>query len=250
MKALVTGASAGIGRAFAGWLADDGYDLIITARREDRLQEMKESLRTDVTAIRADLSKREECLDLFRQVENEDIRIVINNAGFGVFGEFDKTDLDAELDMLQVNVDALHILTKLFLKKFKEKNEGYILNVASSAGFFPGPLFSSYYASKAYVVRLTQAIAEELRRDGSNVYAGVLCPGPVATEFNAVANARGAGIGGLDAVDVARYALDKMYAKKTMIVPGAVMKIAHSIGRLLPDKLQARMVYNLQSRKK
>jgi len=250
MKALVTGASSGIGRAFAIELEEDGYDLVLTARREDRLNELKDMLKANVRVIPADLSRKEECIRLFEEVRGENICIVINNAGFGVFGGFDKTDLDAELDMLDVNIGAVHILTKLFLKEFMEKDYGYILNVASSAGFFPGPLFSSYYASKAYVLRLTQAITEELRREKSDVYVGALCPGPVATEFNSVANACGAGIGGLSAEDVARYSLDKMYAKKSVIVPGAMMKAAHSVGRLLPEKLQARLVYKLQDRKK
>jgi len=249
MKALVTGASSGIGRALVIQLAEDGYDIIAVARRRDRLEELKSIVKTELTFIPADLSDRRQCFSLYEQVSGQDISIAINNAGFGVFGEFDKTDLDGELSMLDVNVESLHILTKLFLKDFLKKDYGYILNVASSAAFFPGPLFASYYASKAYVLRLTQGIYEELRRKKSNVYIGALCPGPVDTEFNATAHAGGFSAKPLSASDVASYTLKKMYAKKTLIIPGGLMKAAHALGRLLPDGVQARLVYGFQNKK-
>ena len=161
MKALVTGASSGIGREIAKVLAERGYDLILTARRADRLRALADELPVKVEVIPADLTDRAQVMGLWELVKDQDIDILVNNAGRGLFGPFDETDLDIELSMLEVNIVALHILTKLFLPKMKARGRGHILNVASSAAFLPGPLLSSYYASKAYVLRLTEAIHEE-----------------------------------------------------------------------------------------
>ncbi len=249
MKALITGASSGIGRDIATVLSKKGYDLIITARREDRLAELKDELSTNVRIITADLSKKEECFHLYDAVKEENIDLLVNNAGYGVFGAFDETDLTAELNMIDLNIISVHILTKLFLKDFIKKDCGYILNVASSAAFMPGPLFSSYYASKAYVLRLTQAIREELRKENRNVYVSALCPGPVNTEFNQTAGVQ-FGLHGLSSKDVAEYAVTKMFEGKTVIVPGAIMKGARFFSKLLPDELIAKFAYRFQSGKK
>lgn len=136
MKALVTGASSGIGREMAKILSDMGYDLILVARRKKKLEELKKQLTTKVTIINLDISSTYNCMKLYDKVKKEDIDIVINNAGFGLFGEFTETSLDKELDMIDTNIKAVHTLTKLFLKDFKEKDSGYILNVSSSAAFF------------------------------------------------------------------------------------------------------------------
>jgi short-subunit dehydrogenase len=154
-KALITGASSGIGRDMARVLSSKGYDLILVARRKDRLEELKNELKTDVQILPYDISNYENCISLYNEVKDQNIDILINNAGFGIFGDFLSIDLEKELNMIDVNIKSVDILTKLFLKDFKEKNKGYILNVASSAAFLPGPLLSSYYASKAYVLRLT-----------------------------------------------------------------------------------------------
>lgn len=181
-------------------------------------------------------------------VKDEDIDILINNAGFGIFGRFLDIDLDKELNMIDLNIKTVNILTKLFLKDFKLKNRGYILNVASSAAFLPGPLLSSYYASKAYVLRLTEAIYEELRHEKSNVYVGALCPGPVDTEFNNVAKVKFA-LKGLTSKYVADYAIDKMFKRKLVIVPGKVMKLAGFLTRICPRKLLLKISYNQQRKK-
>ena len=248
MKALITGASSGIGRDMARILSRKGYDLILVARREERLKELKSELKTNIEIISLDVSEVENCYNLYNQVKNQDIDIVINNAGFGIFGKFTDIDLEKELNMIDVNIKAVDILTKLFLKDFKEKNKGYILNVASSAAFLPGPLLSSYYATKAYVLRLTEAIYEELRREKSNVYVGVLCPGPVNTEFNKVANVKFA-LKGLTSEYVAKYAIEKMFRRKLIIIPGFIMKCAKFGTRLVPEKLLLRVAYNQQKRK-
>lgn len=247
MKALVTGASSGIGREMAKILSDMGYDLILVARRKKKLEELKKQLTTKVTIINLDISSTYNCMKLYDKVKKEDIDIVINNAGFGLFGEFTETSLDKELDMIDTNIKAVHTLTKLFLKDFKEKDSGYILNVASSAAFLSGPLMSTYYATKGYVLKLTEAIYEELRREDSNVYIGALCPGPVDTEFNDVANVKFS-IQSLNSHDVAEYAINQMFKRKLIIIPGWKMKFI-IFSRLLPRKLLLRINYNIQKKK-
>lgn len=248
MKALITGASSGIGRDMAKILSDRGYELILVARREDRLKELQKELKTSSEIICADVSNVETCKEVYNKVKDKDIDIVINNAGFGIFGEFTDIDLDRELNMIDVNIKAVDILTKLFLRDFKEKDKGYILNVASSAAFLPGPLLSSYYASKAYVLRLTEAIYEELRHAKSNVYIGALCPGPVDTEFNDVASVKFA-LKGLTSSYVAKYAIDKMFKRKLIIVPGKIMKCARFFSKITPEKLLLKVSYNQQRKK-
>ncbi len=248
MKALVTGASSGIGRDISIILSRQGYDLILVARRIEKLEELKNILPTDIKTICIDLSKEEACFSLYEQVKNEDIDILINNAGFGIFGPFDEIDIQDELRMIDTNIKAVDILTKLFLKDFKRKDSGYILNVASSAAFLPGPLLSSYYASKAYVLRLTQAIYEELRRDGSSVYIGSLCPGPVDTEFNQTANVK-MSLKGLSSQYVANYAIRQMFKRKLTIIPGITMKLAALFEKFFPEKLLLRITYHIQKKK-
>ncbi len=249
MKALITGASSGIGRDMAKILSNMGYDLILVARRKNRLEELKEVLHTNVTIIPLDISSTYNCAKLYEKVKNEDIEIVINNAGFGLYGEFTKTNVDQELDMIDLNMKATHLLTKLFLTDFKKKNRGYILNVASMASFMPGPMMATYYASKAYVRSLTEAINYELQKANSNVYVGVLCPGPVKTEFNKVANVKFS-IKGLNSMDVAEYAITKMFKRKTVIIPGMSMKLSRFFLRFLSDKTLSKMAYNTQTKRK
>ncbi len=250
MKALITGASSGMGRDMAYILSELGYDIIAVARRQERLEQLKNELKTDVEIVCCDVSDAEQCKRLAERAGEVDV--LINNAGFGVFGELCENDLDTELKMIDTNLRAMHILMKLFAQKFSERNSGYILNVASAAAFFPGPLFGAYYASKSYVLRLSQSLAEELRRHGKNVHISVLCPGPVSTEFGEVANVsfgiKGKGIS-LDSMDVSRYAIKQMLSGKQIIVPGTMMKIAVFLRRILPEKALARIVYNIQHKK-
>lgn len=248
MKALITGASSGIGADMARILSSQGWDLILVARRKKKLEELKKELSTNVEIISMDISSTFNCMKLYNKVKDQDIDILINNAGFGVFGKFTDTSLDKELDMIDLNIKSLHTLTKLFLQDFKEKNKGYILNVASSAAFQAGPLMASYYASKAYVLRLTEAISEELKRDHSHVYIGALCPGPVDTEFNKVAKVQFT-VKAMDSYDVAQYAIKKMFQKKLVIVPGFLMKLNVTFNRLLPRKLLLHFAYNVQKSK-
>lgn len=248
MKALITGASSGIGMEFAKILDEMGYETIVVARREEKLLKLKEELLNECTVIRKDLSKEEEVISLYEMVKDEDIHIVINNAGFGLFGEFKDTDLEKELEMIRLNISALHILTKYFIRDFKDKKRGYILNVASSASFLPGPLMSTYYATKAYVQRLTLAISEELKKDRSFVYVGALCPGPVETEFNGVANVS-FNLKSLSKEYVARYALKKMFQGKRIIIPGKTIKLGVFFQRFLPYNILLKISYRIQKKK-
>ena len=236
MLALITGASSGMGRDMARVLSSHGYDLILVARREDRLLKLAKELKTNVKIITLDLKSEKNVFKLYDMVKKDNIDILINNAGFGLFGEFAKTDLDIELKMIDLNIKAYHILTKLFLQDFIKKDSGYILNVCSSAGFMAGPRLSTYYATKNYVTKLTMAINEELRRSKSNVHISALCPGPVATEFNKVAKGTFA-IREADSFKVAEYAINKMFKYKMIIVPTLLMKLTLFFNRFAPHQI-------------
>ncbi|HOV40484.1 MAG TPA: SDR family oxidoreductase [Oscillospiraceae bacterium] len=249
MKALITGASSGIGKDMAVVLNEMGYDLILVSRSRDKLEQLSKSLNGNIKIIPLDLSEPKACFELYEKTKDEGIDVLINNAGYAAFGEFCKTPLETELNLIDLNIKAVHILSKLFLKDFMEKDKGYILNVASVAGVLGGgPLLSSYYASKAYVVRLSQAIYEELRRRGSHVSVSVLCPGPVDTNFNERAGVRFA-VKGMNSLDVAKYAIDSMLKGKLMIFPGAKTKAGAFLRRFAPEKLLLRLTYDFQKAK-
>lgn len=254
MKALITGASSGLGYEMAKALSRRGYDIIAVARREERLFNLKNEVSTNVEILALDVTKDEDIAVIIGKLP--DVDILINNAGFGVFGALCETDLESELKMLDTNIRAVHILTKEAAKIFKERNSGKILNVASLAAFFAGPLFSSYYASKNYVLRLSQALSEELRREKSKVKVSVLCPGPVKTEFSDVAKVsfgtgkeRGANFIVLNKEQVAEYAISKMLRGKKIIIPGVIMKIGAFFRRILPEETLSRALYFIQSKK-
>lgn len=248
MKALVTGASSGIGKDIAIELSKRGYELILVSRNKKELTEVQKKLVTNSKIIILDLSIPENCIDLYNQAKDEDIDVLVNNAGFGVFGEFTATSLDKELSMINLNISAVHILTKLFLTDFVKKDSGYILNVSSSASFTPGPLMAGYYATKAYVLRLTESIYGELKKKKSNVYIGVLCPGPVDTNFNEVAGVQFS-VKALTSERVANYAVNKMFKRRLTIVPGLTMKICHVLVKFIPIKLLIKITYNIQKKK-
>ena len=248
MKVLITGASSGIGKSFAKVLSEQGHELILVARRKKKLESLAKELNTKVEIIDMDISSTYNCMDLYNKVKKEKIDVLINNAGFGLFGKFDETKIDKELDMIDLNIKTVHTLTKLFLKDFKKRDSGYILNVASLAGFMPGPLMSTYYATKAYVLNLTTAINEELKKDCSNVYVGALCPGPVDTEFNDVAKVT-MSLKSLSSDYVANYAVKKMFKEKRVIIPGFINKIVAYFSKFLPLSIILKMAYNNQKKK-
>lgn len=247
--AVITGASSGIGMEFARIFAKMGYQLILTARREERLKKLKGELKVPCRIIIADLSQEYECYQLFEKIENSRVDIFINNAGFGTCGCFAETDLGKEISMIQVNVCAMHILFKKMLCKMEKQGYGRILNIASSAGLFPsGPYMAAYYASKAYVVSLTKAVAEELRAKGSNIYLGALCPGPVDTEFNNRAGVVFA-LKGITSKLCVKEALLGMKKRKVIIVPSAKMKLCIAGQKVMPENVLTRIVARQQRKK-
>lgn len=195
-----------------------------------------------------DLSVVDNCVKLYENFKDENIDVLINNAGFGMYGNFDILDMNKEIEMINVNILACDILTKLFLKDMKKRDSGYILNVGSIAGFMPGPLMSSYYASKSYVVKLTQAIRKELKKSKSGVSVSVLCPGPVNTNFNNTAGVKFA-VRPLSSEYVAKYAVDMLFKKKLVIVPGFTIKLARFFSKFTPDNILAEITYYIQTKK-
>lgn len=248
MKALITGASSGIGKDMAMELANKGCDLILVARRGYRLQELQNELDVKVDIIVADLSDEAQCRMVYERARHESIDILINNAGFGDFGAFDESDLDVELNMIRTNIIAVHILTKLFLKDFVKRDKGMILNVASSAAFLPGPLMATYYATKSYVLRLSMGIFKELKKKGSKVSVSILCPGPVQTEFDKVANVKFM-LRGKKSKQVAKEALEGMMNRKLIIIPGLMMKATYFLTKFMPNEVIMTCSYHIQHRK-
>lgn len=248
MKALVTGASSGIGYEISKCLAKRGYDIIVVARNRQALENLKEEIKTNVQIACMDLSVVDNCVKLYENFKDENIDVLINNAGFGMYGNFDILDMNKEIEMINVNILACDILTKLFLKDMKKRDSGYILNVGSIAGFMPGPLMSSYYASKSYVVKLTQAIRKELKKSKSGVSVSVLCPGPVNTNFNNTAGVKFA-VRPLSSEYVAKYAVDMLFKKKLVIVPGFTIKLARFFSKFTPDNILAEITYYIQTKK-
>lgn len=249
MKALVTGASSGIGRDIARVLVCRGWDVILVARRTDKLMELKKELGKHAKCVRCDVSNIEECKKLHEVMQSQDIEMLVNCAGFGLCGYFTETSLDREIEMIETNIIAVHTLTKLFLQDFTAKNKGYILNVASIAGFLSGPLMATYYATKNYVVSLTGAIYEELKRKHSNVKISALCPGPVDTEFNDVAHVKFSSAP-LDSRTVAQAAVDGVMNGKLIIIPGIKMKCVKFAKRLMPDTAITHICYSFQKKKR
>lgn len=248
MRALITGASSGIGRDMAIYLASQDIELILIGRNREKLEALQKELKVKSKIIIADLSDLTKVKELYVLTKNMDIDILINNAGFGLFGNFYETDLNKELEMIRTNVEAVHLLTKLFLRDMKKRNSGYILNVASMAAFGPGPLMATYYATKAYVNNLTEAIHEELRRENINVHISSLCPGPVDTNFNNVAGVKFS-VKPLNSMEVSKYAIDKMFQGKVVIVPGVLMKLTLFIRRFASRGLIRKITYNIQKSK-
>lgn len=248
MKALITGASSGIGMAMAEYLSSMGWELIVTGRNRNALCALAKRLKTPCEIIVMDLAEEGAPKRLYELCRGKNVDFLINNAGFGVFGRLEDADLDAELSLLRVNILATHTLTKLFLRDFKKRNSGRILNVASAAAFMPGPLFASYYASKAYVLRLSAAVREELRREGSRVSISVLCPGPVDTQFNKRAGVRFS-INPASRAYVAKYGVDMALRRRFLIVPTLKMKLCVYGSMPVPDSLLAAIAYNVQKKK-
>lgn len=252
--ALITGASSGLGAQFAMQLANEGYVPILVARRKERLIDLARRIeaeyKIECTVFPADLTWQTECDRLFRFLSDKPLGIVINNAGFGDCGSFMDSDLEKELSMIDVNIKALHIISKLALRKFKKQGGGYLLNVASSAGLFPsGPYMATYYATKSYVTSLSEAISVEVAEAKlRHIHVSALCPGPVDTEFNHVANVEFS-LPGISAEFCVSEAIKGMKKGKTIIVPEIKMKLAVIGGKILPRYFAAKITGHQQKKK-
>ena len=247
MLALITGASSGMGRDMAKYLLELNYNLILVSRDKEKLDKEFKKNKNKVKTYAFDLTKEEECKKLYEEVQRENIDILINNAGFGDSGNFTETSLDKEMEMIDLNVKAYHILTKLFLKDFVKRNYGRILNVASIAGFMPGPYMATYYATKNYIVSLSLAIYEELKKDNSKVKISIFCPGPVNTNFNSVANVK-FNIASLTSEYASKIAIEGMFQNKLLIIPNN-MKINHLLSKIAPTKIVLKVTSLIQKRR-
>ena len=251
MWALITGASSGIGRDMSRYLYNLGYNLILVARNKEGLEQLKrdiENKKQQIIIIAKDLSRKENCIELYEETKNINLDLLINNAGFGVFGNFIETDLETEVNLINTNITAVHILTKLYLKDMIKENKGHILNVASIAGMEPGPLMATYYASKAYVIRLSRAINKEIKKKKSDVKISILCPGPVDTNFNNVAKVVFKAPS-MSSEKVAKYAIDKALKGKLIIIPGILNKSVRIFSKIIPDCILEECAYYIQRKK-
>ena len=246
---LITGATSGIGRAFAGHYAARGCRLLLAGRDPEKLERLAAELKTECRLLTADLADEAQVRQLAETLRDEPVGVFINNAGFGVTGPFTETDTEKETAMLKVNGLAMHLLFKSILRGMQAWGRGTIVNVASSAGLLPGgPYMAAYYASKAYAASLTKAVARELKEAGSNVYVCALCPGPVDTNFNRNADVSFS-LKGISAEECVKACLAGMARKKTVIVPTARMRAAVFSRRILPEKVMLAVTGRQQKKK-
>ena len=253
-RALITGASSGIGWELAKLFAGDKSDLVLVARRKERLdalaEELKDEFGVDVYVLPKDLSDPEAPKEIFEELKAAgiDVDVVVNNAGFGLRGPFANIDMDGQIDMVQVNVVALTHLTRLFLPGIIERGRGGILNVGSLAGFQPGPNLAVYYATKAYVLSLTEAISEEITNP--NIKISCLAPGPVKTEFgekSALDDSLLFKMSLMDVEPVVREGYEGFRQGKVIVLPGIKQKLIPVLLRFTPRFLVRKIVKSLQS---
>jgi len=254
--ALITGASSGIGLDLARVMAPS-FDLVITGRNQTELEKLARELEAQhgnqVHVVPADLARPDAPQAIFAEIERRGlaINVLVNNAGFGTYGNFAESDLEGDLNVIEVNIAALTSLTRLALRGMVERRRGKIMNVASTAGFQPGPLMAVYYATKAYVIMFSEAIANELKSSGVTITC--LCPGPTATQFAQRANMEESKLfklGAMSSMDVARAGYKGMMAGKTLVIPGLMNKTLAFSVRLSPRKLVTAISRSLQERAK
>jgi len=252
---LITGASGGIGKELADRFAKDGYNVVLVARSEDKLTELakkyQESYRVQATVFAKDITLPGVAEEIAAELKEKGITIdyLVNNAGFGLYGEFLETKLEQEMNMIDVNIKALTIMTKLFLPDMVKRRQGGVMNVASLVGFFPGPMMSVYYATKAYVLSFTEALENEV--SGTGVIVTALCPGLTSTGF---VDRSGMGASKLsngaimEAGQVAEEGYRGFLRGKTLIIPGARNRFNAFMPRMLPRKMMTRVIRSLQDR--
>lgn len=256
---LLTGASYGFGYELAKLFARDGFDLVLVARSEERLQQLAQSLRTDhgveVEVIAKDLFLPDACQQIYQQLKEQgtNIDVLVNNAGFGTYGKFAEIELEKDMNLVQLNVATVTLMTKLFIADMVQRGAGKILNVASMAAYMSGPYMATYFASKAYVMSFSEALAEEVKGSGVEVMA--LCPGVAATNFQQTAENESALIGGkikglmMSAEDVVQEAYRDFNRGKVVSIPGASNKMTVLLTKLLPRALMRKAVKVFNSSK-
>jgi len=251
---LITGASSGIGMGLAKLFAADGSDLVLVARREDRLNELAEELKSEhgieVHVLPKDLSKKTSPKEIFNHLKKEKIEIdvLVNNAGFGSRGMVSELDTDLQVDMVQVNVAALTHLTSLFLPGIIERGQGGILNVGSLAGFQPGPNLAVYFATKAYVLSFTEALAEEI--SNPNIKISCFAPGPVKTEFGEKSDLEDSLLFKLSLMDLepaVKAGYEGFRKGKTIVIPGLKQQIVPFLNRFTPRLIVRKIAKKLNS---
>lgn len=241
MKALITGASSGIGKDMAIYLMEKGYEIIAVGKDEEKLKLLQQEYPKVTRYIVKDLSIEQNCYDLYEETKQEDLDIVINNAGFGSVGRFVDEPIDRAIVMAKVNSIAVHILFSLYLSDMVKKDRGNILNVSSISGFMPGPNMASYFATKAYTYRLTQGVQQELKEMKSKVKVSVVCPSPTHTSFDEVANLKFK-MPYMTSKFVARKAIDGMLKGKRVITPGFYATGTKIFAKIFPDRLVGKVV--------
>jgi short-subunit dehydrogenase len=256
--AVITGASSGIGEEFARQLASRRYDVVLVARRAERLQALAETLRkvheVECVAFEADIARPEERDRLCDALapDRSRLEMLVNNAGFGTHGFFHETDLARELELINVNCAAPVHLTKRMLPGMLERRRGFIVNVASLSAFTPGPVMAMYYASKAFLLSFSEALWEECRDTGVTVTA--LCPGPVRTEFQRSAGispkARSSGTAPVPVERVVDDALRGLFDGRRVVIPGYQARIAVMLSRIIPKARALKTVRRIQEERR
>lgn len=249
---LITGAAAGLGYEFSKLAIADGYNLILIDIDANKLVEVKKELEKSnsekITILTKDLCRPKIADEIYEEVKGDNVEMLINNAGFGLFGEFSKTDWQREENMMNLHMLTTTHLTKLFLKDMLSANKGYILNVSSLAAFQPGPLMTIYYASKSFLLSFTEAVAREIK--GTGVSLSVLCPGPTKTNFQSTVSENTSenkiAVNMASVVEVASYGYKKLKKGKIVVIPGAMNKFLALLPRLLPRNTAASIVYKIQ----
>jgi uncharacterized protein len=257
--ALITGASGGIGLDLAREFAKDGYNLVLVARSKEKLAllaaDFTKQYNISATVIAKDLSKASAPDELYNELKTQGIRIdaLVNNAGFGNYGKFTENALDKELQVMQLNMVALTHLSKLFVNDMVTRKNGKILNVASTAAFQPGPLMAVYYASKAYVLSFSEALANEL--EGTGVTVTVLCPGPTESDFQARAAMQDSKLvqkGGMMRMMTSKEVAEQGYQAtkrgQVTVIPGFMNQAGTVLPRFLPRKAVTRIIRGMQER--
>lgn len=247
MKCLVTGASSGIGKDICKELSKMGHEVIMVSKDRKKLEQVSKEIKNSII-FKADLTNEKDVDMLLDFIKLKKPDMVVNNAGFGAFGFYDEVDTKKEIDMIMVNVLAVHRITKTCLS-YMGKKESYILNVASMAGLMPGgPLLNTYYATKAYVRSYTLAINKEIEKKKKPIHVSVLCPGPVDTNFNKVAGGTFR-IKPLTSEYVAKYALKKTFENKKIIIPGFTTRLGYYFSRFLTTNFLLNIAYYIQNKK-